>query len=368
MFWIVGPLVVAPMVAVALLRIFARRVVGLRLNPPKVDVVSAEPGRITFKSDKYTSAEGAYSIGWGDAAVTKIGQIESKGHGAVVRTVSLDSPLPPSRSTVTWLSSYFTDPCEVGEHEDVQLQTEVGVAPAWYFPGAPSSTDWIIHVHGLRVTRSSPLRAVDSLRRTGAHSLVISYRGDTEGPAHPSGSSTLGSTEWSDIEPAITYARTHGARRVFLMGWSMGAAMVLLASERASNRNAIDGVILVGPVTDWRAVIVHGARVAGLPTVVAKALIAGLSRDLTARLLGAGGRIDFDSLDWNSASGRVNRRCLVLHSATDDEVPFELSERFARVNPSVVLAVQPDALHTLEWNRSRDSFEESVASWISNAG
>lgn len=361
--WIVGPLIVVAAAVIAVLRVFAQKIVGLAVSPPKVRVTAADAGRIAFTTDKYTSAEGDYSIGWDDAEFTKIGGIEGREARTVVRGVSLDSPLPPAGKKVEWSGTYFTGPSEVGAHQDVLIHTAEGPAPAWYFPGSASSTDWIIHVHGIRVTRRSPLRGVDAVRRTGAHSLVISYRGDTEGPAHPLGTSTLGVSEWSDIEPAIAYAKDRGAGRIFLMGWSMGGGMALLAAERASNRAAIDGLILIGPVTDWRATIIHGARAAGVPAAIGKLVISALSRELTARILGAGGRIDFDALDWLSTP-RVAKPCLVLHSATDDEVPFELSERFAAANPSVMLSRQPDALHTLEWNRSRGSFEVAVCRWI----
>lgn len=366
--WIVGPLIVVAAGVIAVLRVFAQKIVGLALHPPKVRVAAVDAGRITFRADKYTSAEGDYSIGWGDSAFTKIGAIEGRDARIVARVVAPDSPLPAAGKKAEWSGTYFTGPNEVGPHEDVLIQTAEGPAPAWYFPGRAASTDWIIHVHGIRVTRRSPLRGVDAVRRTGAHSLVISYRGDTEGPTHPLGKSTLGVSEWPDIEPAIEYAKEHGAQRIFLMGWSMGGGMVLLASERASNRDAIDGLILIGPVTDWRATIIHGARAAGVPAAIGRLVISALSHTLAARMLGAGGRIDFDALDWLSTPGRLAKPCLVLHSATDDEVPFELSERFAASNPSVEVARQPDALHTLEWNRSRASFEDAVCQWIDQAG
>jgi len=363
---IVGVLILA-VIGLIVLRIFAGQVVGLALSRTRVRIKAIDGSRMTFQANKYTEAEGRYFVRWGATASARVGAITGRAAGGVTREVTFAAEAPVGATSADWSGQYFSGPHEVGTYDDVVIQTSEGEAPAWYFPGAPSSADWVIHVHGIRVTRLSPLRGVDAIRSTGAHSLVISYRGDTEGPAHPYGTSTLGVSEWPDIEPAINYAKTRGARRIFLMGWSMGAGMTLLASERASNRDDIDGLILIGPVTDWRATIVHGARAAGVPARVGKLVTAALSHRFSARLLGAGHPIDFDALDWAGSPGRLSTPCLVLHSPTDDEVPFELSERFAASNPGVTLKEQPGALHTLEWNRSAESFEAAVTSWLADA-
>lgn len=57
----------------------------------------------------------------------------------------------------------------------------------------------MIHIHGIRVSRLSPLRGVPAFAQQGYHSLVVSYRGDGEAPPTQRGASTLGITEWPDI-------------------------------------------------------------------------------------------------------------------------------------------------------------------------
>ncbi|WP_457826784.1 alpha/beta hydrolase family protein, partial [Staphylococcus aureus] len=61
----------------------------------------------------------------------------------------------------------------------------------------------------------------------GITSLLVSYRNDGEAPRSRTGTYALGATEWRDVDAAIGYARRQGARRVLLMGWSMGGAIVL---------------------------------------------------------------------------------------------------------------------------------------------
>jgi acetyl esterase/lipase len=96
----------------------------------------------------------------------------------------------------------------------------------------------------------------------GITSLVVSYRNDGDAPRSRAGAYALGATEWRDVDAAVSWALRHGARRIVLMGWSMGGAIALQTSLGSAHREQIVGVILDSPVVDWRTVLLSGQGVA----------------------------------------------------------------------------------------------------------
>lgn len=347
------------------MRLLVKQVLRLDLSRvrTRMDASDTRGNTAIFRGSKFTQAAGTYRVMW-ESGSAVVGEVLAVQEGQVLRRVTpLHGQQLPGKTVVDWSGQRFLSPDEVGPYSNVSLATELGPAPAWYFPGASSERTWVIHIHGSRVTRSSPLRGVSALTGSGVHSLVVTYRGDGEGPNHPMGMSSLGLSEWKDIDPAIAYAKEHGAERIVLMGWSMGGTIALLAAERAEHRDAIDSLILVGPVTDWRRTILHGARSAHLPLWLARCVVALMGDARLAPIVGISEAIDFDSLDW-TRSRRLETPCLVIHSEADDVVPFELSQKFAAIAPAVSLAVLPDALHTMEWNRAPESFKSALRRWV----
>src|SRR5690606_30900234 len=89
----------------------------------------------------------------------------------------------------------------------------------------------------------------------GCTTLVVSYRNDPGAPKAPDGRYHLGDREWYDVEAAIAYAQQHGARRITLVGWSMGGGIVLQTLRRSPLAGVVDRVVLDSPAIEWRAVI-----------------------------------------------------------------------------------------------------------------
>jgi predicted alpha/beta hydrolase len=364
-----------------LMRILIGMVVGLKLTRimTRVDLVRHDSEEVVLSSTKYTRQPGVYGARWGGGTShARIGELTHRERTEKQVSRSLERVTGRqlrSGDLVDWSGQYFDGPDDLGlAYDDVELASEGGPAPAWHFAAIdPASCEWIIHVHGIRVTRLSPLRGVAVVAESGAHSLVITYRGDPDGLGQVGSRSTLGLTEWRDIDPAIEYALARGAKRIVLVGWSTGGQMALLASERSELRSHIDELILIGPVTDWRATILHGAREAHVPLAIASLVLRVLSSSAGGKMFGLRQQIDFDSLDWTKLEDRVPKPCLVLHSAGDDEVPFALTRKFAAANKLVTVVELPAALHTLEWNRDPDAFKRAILArlaerWISQSG
>lgn len=121
--------------------------------------------------------------------------------------------------------------------ESVEVPTVLGPAPAWLFPAEGPSTDWAVHVHGRGALMTEPLRSIGAFHEAGWNSLVISYRNDPGSTTSPDRRYGLGGTERRDIDAALAWARSRGARRIVLVGWSMGGAAVMQALFDSPHRD-----------------------------------------------------------------------------------------------------------------------------------
>ena len=267
---------------------------------------------------------------------------------------------------VDWTPDVFFEPSAVGgRFEEVDIPTAYGAAPAWLFEGKDTDT-WVIHIHGSWTDRSIMFRDVHAFSPLGFTSLVPSFRSDLDVSPPQVELSHLGQTEWRDVESAVAYAVAQGARRIILSGWSMGGTIALLTAERSAYRDRIVGIVLVGPVTSWRKTITAGAARAGVPAVGAGLVMCLLQAPPFARMLGLEEPIDFNALEWVDVPNRVAVPTLVLHSSTDQEVPWEISAAFQRANPETVTLIPlPEAHHTQEWNASPRTFTNELTSWVS---
>ncbi|WP_248761284.1 S9 family peptidase [Pseudarthrobacter sp. SSS035] len=326
--------------------------------------------RVRIDLDDYTKALGDFGVFDPVAeSYTRVGEVTliDEDQKYVERLIH-PSGAGPARlgPLVDWTPDVFFEPSAVaGRFEEVQIPTAYGAAPAWLFQGKNTDT-WVIHIHGSWTDRSIMFRDVHAFSPLGFTSLVPSFRSDQEVSPPQAESSHLGQTEWRDVDSAVAYAVAHGARRIILSGWSMGGTIALLTAERSAYRDRIVGVVLVGPVTSWRKTITAGAARAGVPAIGAGLVMCLLQAPPFARMLGLEEPINFDALEWVDVPNRVAVPTLVLHSYTDQEVPWEISAAFQRANPDTVTLIPlPEAHHTQEWNASPCTFSNELTAWVS---
>lgn len=320
--------------------------------------------------DDYTNAPGDFGVF--DPATekyTRVGEVTliNEDQKYVERRIDpLGSAPGRLGPIVDWTPDVFFEPSAVGgRFEEVDVPTAYGAAPAWLFE-AENTDVWVIHIHGSWTDRSIMFRDVHAFSSLGFTSLVPTFRSDLEVSPPQAESSHLGQTEWRDVESAVSYAVARGARRIILSGWSMGGTIALLTAERSAHRDRIVGVVLVGPVTSWRKTITAGAVRAGVPAIGAGLVMCLLQAPPFARMLGLEEPIDFDALEWVDVPNRVAVPTLVLHSYTDQEVPWEISAAFQRANPDTVTLIPlPEAHHTQEWNASPCTFSNELTAWVS---
>lgn len=270
-----------------------------------------------------------------------------------------------------WTGHVHPDPEALSlRFREVQVPVAGGVAPAWEIEpgGRGRSATWAVHIHGVGATRAGALGAVAATDALGMTSLVVSYRGDGEAPDADGGRlSSLGMREWSDVDAAIGHARDHGAERIVLVGWSLGAAIALQLTERSAHRDAIDRLVLVGPVTDGRAAIRQCARERRLPGWIAASAIRALSDERRSRRVGLPEPIDFARLDWTRPE-RLTVPALVIHAPGDRQVPHSSSVLFAMANPALVRLIEsPPAERGREDDVDPQWFTDAVVEFLSAA-
>lgn len=268
----------------------------------------------------------------------------------------------------TFSGWYFVGPEELQiPYDDVTIEAPVGPCPGWLFHarrgGDPDT--WVIAVHGRGTTRAEVLRAAPVFREAGVTSLAVSYRNDGDAPRSDSGRYGLGATEWVDIEAAIEFALARGAKRVVLMGWSMGGAIVLQTALQTAHRDVVDSVILDSPVVDWRRVLDFQARVLHVPSPVTHIALRQLTMPSWSRVVRSGEAISLNDLDVVRRADEIVHPILILHSDDDGFVPSEASHGLADARPDLVRLVSySEARHTKLWNYDEERWRGYLLSWL----
>lgn len=341
-------------------RMLGRRVVAVT-RPRGTIECRAGDGTVFLPRNALTEAPGEYGLWFGTQFQHHAlvgGAVYADDATVERRVIASSTALPPDYFPAHWTGHTFSGPDALGlPWREVMVPLEEGgMAPAWLFPVASGAAPWAIHVQGIRTSRIVTLRAVAAAQRAGFSSLVITYRGAGDGA--PASASSLGLTEWVDLRAAIRFARGQGATNIVVVAWSMGAGLALELARR--DPALIDQLVLICPATNWRAIVHHAVHKAHLPRFLASAALALLSTPLVSRSAGLAKPIDFDELDWTRA-GSVTVPTVVIHSDGDAEIPFRLSEDFARAHPDVVTLVQTHtAPHGWEPNVDPERFNAAL--------
>ena len=353
--------------------VMARAVV----TPPKrpnddIHVFAYDPdaGTVVLEATAESLLVGSAGLWFsGDTGHARLGRILSRDDQTVTRVVdAVDFGDLARARTARWSGWVYLGPWVLDvPYENVVIATEAGPAPAWLIPaaGETAGEDWVIQVHGRGVRRQETLRAVVVFRQCGYTSLLVSYRNDGDAPASADRKYGLGDTEWKDIEAALEFARDHGARRVVLMGWSMGGAIVLQTVLRARHRQLVAGIVLDSPAIDWSDVVAFQGRLLRLPAVVAQGAMRVMGHRWGRAVTGQATPISFERLDVVARSADLDLPILLMHSDDDGYVPATGSRALAAARPDIVTFVPfVDARHTKLWNHDPKQWNAAITSWL----
>jgi alpha-beta hydrolase superfamily lysophospholipase len=304
----------------------------------------------------------------GERGYARLGDIlADHSDGTVTRVVETVDWGDLARARTGRLSSwYYPTPESLGlPVHAVEVPVSVGTAPAWLFPAEDETDRWAIHVHGRGTRRQETLRGIPVFHEAGFTSLVVSYRNDGDAPAGPDGRYGLGSTEWRDLDAALGYALNHGARRIVLVGWSMGGAIALQAAVRSPRADSVGGIMLESPVIDWNETLEYQAAEMHLPRPVTRGAVTLLDSSWANRVVGQNAPIGLDSLDFTARAHELEVPVLLLHSDDDGYVPAGASHRLADLRKDIVTFVAfSEAKHTKLWNRDPGSWTSAIQEWL----
>lgn len=359
----------------ALALYFARRVLTpSRARPADQEVLAViREGRglqVILAATPDATTDGVYGLSFdGGNGYARIGKIVS--YSPAERTVLREVEAVYSGDLATarrgwWSGAVYPDPAAVGlAYEEVGIEVERGTAPAWLIPAAPGAETWAVMVHGRGATRQESLRAARAAHELGLPSLLVSYRNDGLAPSAPDGRYGLGSTEWRDIDAAIAFALSKGAKEVVLFGWSMGGAICLQTADLSKHRTEIRAMVLDAPVIDWVNVLAHHAELNRIPSVVGRYGQFMMGHRLGRRLTGLAAPVDLKSMDWVSRAVELRTPTLILHSVDDEYVPYRPSALLAEKNPEMVtFEAFEKARHAKEWNVNPERWESLVKAWL----
>lgn len=160
---------------------------------------------------------------------------------------------------------------EVGPPADPALQAvsvagPLGSYPGWVAPAAGGRHDdvWAVFVHGRGAAADRCARLLPTLTRLRIDLLCASYRNDDGAPRDPRGLYRQGDEEWKDVAAALALARDRGARRIVLVGESMGGQITANLLRNLGSMDIV-GAIWDSPLLDWGPAIARGADDRGVP-------------------------------------------------------------------------------------------------------
>lgn len=351
----------------------ARRVVVLpkhRKGDFRVLAFDLADKTVTLEKHSDTLRAGTYSLFWSDLA----------GHAIVGDTLGHDSAGNPIRALEGMLEGSL-EPEVVARisgwlaliPNDLSLAcSEVNVGgrlrrlPAYVEQANLESTRWTIHVHGRTALRSETFRGFRAYREQGFRNLAISYRNDGEAGRSLSGTSTLGASEWLDLERAVIWALRQGAKSFVLQGWSMGAVLIAEFLKHSAYAHRVRGLALDSPLIDWNATLLHQTKVAKLSDYRARLGLAAMNNGLLSKLLMLPRPIDTSTLGLVSITTERMPPALILHSEADDYVPIGPSIVLAQRFPEkIALARFEDAGHAKLFNRDPVRWETEIAGFLS---
>lgn len=357
----------------------ARLVVTPSRRVPDTRIVSVDPAAqtITLARTADTELPGRYGLFTsGTRPYVKLGPVLTADAGTVKRKllthIGTDERLSPDASFSGW---YFDTPEDLHvPYRRVLIAGPLGPCPAWIFPPAGAEAEgtsdvWVVQVHGRGGTKAEALRAVPLFRRLGITSLLVSYRNDSDAPRSRTGTYALGATEWRDVDAAIEHALRAGARRVIVMGWSMGGAIALQVELCSPHRDVLAGLILDSPVVDWRVVLDYQARAMRLPAPVTGLALGALGTEWAAPVTRTGHAIPFERLDGVARAAELRHPMLILHSDDDGFVPSDASHALALARPDLVeLETFAVARHTKLWNYDQERWSRAITQWLRRQG
>jgi uncharacterized protein len=254
---------------------------------------------------------------------------------------------------------------------DVLVPGPLGPLPAWYSPGRRAT--FVIGVHGQNGTPRDLLRVLGIAARQGFPALAVTYRNDPGTAPDPSGYHRYGQTEWRDLEAAVRWSLSAGARSIVLVGQSMGGGIAAAFLGQSPLAPRVARIVLDAPMLDLHAAVGHQVDQFLAPRV-SRPLIRP-ARRLAAPLVWAAERaaaarfaVDWPAVGYLGDTSWLRVPALVTHGDDDPRVPVATSIALRQRQPSLVTLERfPGAGHLESWNTDRSRYTSLVERFLARA-
>ncbi|MGY5764324.1 alpha/beta hydrolase family protein [Brachybacterium sp. DNPG3] len=353
---------------------------GARMKP-HLPVRAVHPDRVHLEATAESERAGYLALRQSGGAVhVRLGPVDGRPTPTTISRPLLATdtaePLQPDRSSI---DGFFWPGTPWTAHglptEEVEVESPVGHMPAWIVrpdeaagsqPGLADT--WAILVHGHGSTRGEALRVIPLLHRLGLTSMAITYRNDSGAPASADRMHHLGSEEWEDAEAAIDHAIAAGARRILLVGWSMGGGIVLRVSVRSKHRDRIAALVLDSPAIDWQDILIYHATSLKAPAPMRRMALWMMTSPAGARMVRLHEPLALDEMRPEYYEKHLIHRTLLFHALDDSTVPPAPSRLLASLRPDLI-RFEPfeGASHTREWNIDPVRWERTLAEFLVEA-
>lgn len=292
---------------------------------------------------------------------------ESEGTVATREVTTVFGDLPEDGTGAGIDGYYFPEDPEVGlglEFTEVDIQTDLGPAPAWFVPGTEDT--WVIFSHGRGASPREGLRMLQTSAELGLPTLLVTFRDDEQAPSED-GISNFGMTEWADLEDAVQYALDNGAEDIVLLAASTGAAISLSFLENSDLAQSVVSMVFDAPLVSFGQTVDLKAEEQSLPVVgwpIPGALLSSAKWVTQMRV-----DIDFEATDYVSRVDDLDVPTLIMHGTEDATNPIEGSEEFVENAPAGIatLEVFEGAGHVWSWNVDSTRYEALVAEHLQQA-
>ena len=222
-------------------------------------------------------------------------------------------------------------------NEEVSIRSFDGYRLVGRYYEVKAGAPIIIQCHGYHGSSIRDFCASNRIsREAGLNTLLIEERAmqRSEGRAI-----TFGINERWDVKSWCEYlTERFGSVPIFLMGVSMGAATVLMASDLDLPENVV-GVIADCPYSSPMKILMK----VGSEQQVFHHFLKPITR-LSAKIFG---RFDIEEATPIDAVQHTRLPIMVIHGLADDFVPYSMSKDLKEANPDIRLELFPDAHHVM---------------------
>jgi fermentation-respiration switch protein FrsA (DUF1100 family) len=243
--------------------------------------------------------------------------------------------------------------------QDIAFRTRDGLTLRGWFVPANDSDTTVIVCHGVADNRSGVLPMVHGLQTAGFNVLTFDFRGHGESDGHTSSYGTL--EKW-DVMAAIDHARAQypqRSRHVVGVGWSMGAAALVLAAAEDSRIEALHVDAVFARAFDITRNIIRGPP---------EPLLSYVRYTGTALACLESGTNLFALAPINAVGRIAPRPIMLVHGDADELIPLAQGQAvYEAAGPPKSFHVVRGAGHCQTLDRETPEYERRMVAFLREA-